>query len=256
MEAIFEQIREYGIMPLVTLKRAEDARLIGKALTDCCLPVAEVTFRTDQAEEAIRIFREEFPQILVGAGTVLTPEVTDRAIEAGASFILSPGLNPETVQHCQRRGVAVLPGCMTPTDLEQAKRLGLEAVKYFPITQMGGIETLKSISAPFGEMKFLVTGGVRDENVAEYLSFPKVISCGGSWMIREQRLREKDLEGLKEDINRSIAAMLQLRLGPVGLWAPEAEGEGVTITTCDLDRAAAYYKRKRLTVRLLARTGQ
>ncbi len=282
MEAVLNKIREYGIMPLVTLKKAEYARLIGQALTKCCLPVAEVTFRTDQAEDAIRILSEEFPNILVGAGTVLNPEMAERAIRAGASFILAPGLNPEMVQYCQEKKVPVFPGCMTPSELEQAKRLGLKAVKYFPMAQAGGVPTLKSISAPFGDLEFLATGGVNDGNIAEYLSFSKIMSCGGSWMIREQRLLDNDLEGLIQDINKSIASMLKLRFGHIGILGGnegrkkmcnlfnlnpdesaagfvgttievlEEQGRGekghLAVATCDIVRAIAYYERKGLAI--------
>ena len=153
--SVYQRIQEYGIIPLVTLENAQDALLLGQALMECGLPIVEITFRTKAAEEAIKILKKEYPGILVGAGTVLTKETAKIAIQAGAEFILSPGINPEVIQYCQNQNVLPFPGCMTPTDLELAQRLGLKCVKIFPAVPMGGLTMLKAISAPFPEMKYL-----------------------------------------------------------------------------------------------------
>lgn len=197
---VYERIQKARIMPLVSLESAGQARLIGKALMACGLPVVEVTFRTEAAKEALVIFKEEFPEILLGAGTVLTQDMADKAIEAGADFVLAPGINPDIVRYCQERQIPVFPGCMTPTDLDTAYRLGVEKVKIFPVVPMGGLALLKAISAPFGKMRFVVTGGINNENLEEFLGYDKILSCGGSWLISPQRLRDNDLEGLKSDI--------------------------------------------------------
>lgn len=204
---IYEQIQKARIMPLVTLDDPGQARIIGEALTECGLPVVEVTFRTDAAEEAIRIFKQEFPHILVGAGTVLCEEMADKAIRAGAAFILAPGINPEIVKYCQRRSVPVFPGCMTPTDLDMALRLGVDVVKIFPFVPMGGLSILKAMSAPFGKLRFVVTGGINNNNLKEFLEYEKIISCGGSWLINKKRLQEKDVEGLIADIKETMACL-------------------------------------------------
>lgn len=205
---VIEKIKNLRIMPLVTLDKAEHAITLGKALIKANLPIVEVTFRTDSAQEAIKILTEQFPEILVGAGTILNIDMANCAIEAGASFILSPGLDSEVVTYCQRKDVVIMPGCMTPTDLSIAKKLGLKTVKIFPITQIGGLSILKSISAPFGDMNFVATGGINDDNLSQYLSYEKIISCGGSWMIKKERLEKGDVEGIVNDIKNSMNHML------------------------------------------------
>ncbi len=199
----YQKICEYGIMPLVTLDDAKDALLLGQALTECNLPVVEITFRTDAAADAIKLLKEKYPQLLVGAGTVLTPKMAEIAIDAGAAFVLAPGINPEVVQYCQSREILPFPGCMTPSDLELSGRLNLKCVKIFPFIPMGGVKMLKAISAPFPSMKYLVTGGINSENLAECLAFPKIVACGGSWLINQSALKSGDLKKLKDDINQA-----------------------------------------------------
>ena len=144
MDKILEKIREYGVMPLVTLDDPQDAYVLGRALTDCSLPIVEITFRSGAAEEAIRILRSTYPDMLVGAGTVLDADMAERAIKAGAQFVLAPGMNPGMIEYCLEEEIPVFPGCMTPTDLGQAQNLGLKVVKIFPFMQMGGIPMLKA----------------------------------------------------------------------------------------------------------------
>lgn len=279
MDKILEKIREYGVMPLVTLDDPKEAYILGQALTECSLPIVEITFRSDAAEEAIRILRNTFPGMLVGAGTVLEPDTAERAVKAGAQFVLAPGLNPEMTEYCLAEEVPVFPGCMTPTDLEQAQNLGLGAVKIFPFVPMGGLPMLKAISAPFGKMEFLVTGGINNENLASSLAFSKIAACGGSWLIDKERLKEKDIQGLKQEINQTLAAMLGLRFAHLGInqgakaakileqilnvppvWgqasgfigncieavreAGQGENGHIAIGTCDIRRAISFLERK------------
>ena len=184
MNEVLEKIQKIGIVPVVVLNDAKDAAPLAKALCDGGLPCAEVTFRTEAAEESIRIMAEQFPQMLVGAGTVLTTEQVDRAVAAGAKFIVSPGLNPKVVKYCIEKGVPVTPGTANPSDVEQAIELGLEVVKFFPAEQAGGIAMIKAMAAPYVGLKFMPTGGINAENLTEYLSCDKILCCGGSWMVK------------------------------------------------------------------------
>ena len=184
MEAVLEQISKIGIVPVVKIDRAEDALPLAKALCAGGLPCAEVTFRTDAAAEAIRIMTENFPNMCVGAGTVLNAEQVDAAVAAGARFIVSPGLNPRTVRYCQEKGVPITPGTSSPSDIEQAIELGLEVVKFFPAEVFGGLAAVKALSAPFPEMRFVPTGGVTLRNLKEFLACDAVAAVGGSFMMR------------------------------------------------------------------------
>ena len=173
MNKVLEEISKIGIVPVIALDHVEDAAPLAKALCDGGLPCAEVTFRTAAAEESIRIMAEQFPEMLVGAGTVLTTEQVDRAVNAGAKFIVSPGLNPKVVKYCVEKGIPVTPGCSNPSDVEVAIELGLDVVKFFPAEAAGGLNMIKSMAAPYVNMKFMPTGGVNAKNLTSYLDFPK-----------------------------------------------------------------------------------
>ena len=181
MNKVLEEFSKIGIIPVIALDHVEDAAPLAKALCDGGLPCAEVTFRTAAAEESIRIMSEQFPEMLVGAGTVLTTEQVDRAVNAGAKFIVSPGLNPKVVKYCVDKGIPVTPGCSNPSDVEVAIELGLEVVKFFPAEAAGGLNMIKSMAAPYTKMKFMPTGGINAKNLTNYLDFKKIIACGGSW---------------------------------------------------------------------------
>ena len=183
MELLQKRISEIGIIPVIKIKDAAGAVPLAQALARGGLPAAEITFRTACAEEAIRRITAELPDMLVGAGTVLTVEQASRAKDAGASFIVSPGLNPEVVSWCLEAGVPVLPGVCTPSDIEKALSLGLKTVKFFPAEASGGVAMLKAMSAPYGDVRFMPTGGINEKNLLAYLSFPKVVACGGSFMV-------------------------------------------------------------------------
>lgn len=184
MDKVLEQIQEIGIVPVVVLNDAKDAEPLAKALCDGGLACAEVTFRTAAAEESIRIMSEKFPDMLVGAGTVLTTEQVDRAAAAGAKFIVSPGLNPRIVKYCVDKGILITPGCANPSDIEQALEQGLEVVKFFPAEAAGGLKMIKAMAAPYVGVKFMPTGGINQNNVREYLAYDRILACGGSWMVK------------------------------------------------------------------------
>ena len=190
MNDILEKISEIKIVPVVAIDRAEDAENLGRALVNGGIPCAEVTFRTDAAEEAIRILSEKFPEMLVGAGTVLKTEQVDRAIAAGAKFIVSPGLNPKVVGYCVDKGIPMVPGCANPSDIEAALEFDLEVVKFFPAEALGGLKLIKAMAAPYGNVKFMPTGGINANNICDYLAFNKVIACGGSWMVDKKLIAE------------------------------------------------------------------
>ncbi|MCI5828374.1 MAG: bifunctional 4-hydroxy-2-oxoglutarate aldolase/2-dehydro-3-deoxy-phosphogluconate aldolase [Lachnospiraceae bacterium] len=184
MNEVLKKIQEIGIVPVVVLNDAKDAAPLAKALCDGGLSCAEVTFRTDAAEESIRIMTEQFPQMLVGAGTVLTTEQVDRAVAAGAKFIVSPGLNPGIVKYCVEKGILITPGCSNPSDIEIALENGLEVVKFFPAEPAGGLNMIKAMAAPYVGVKFMPTGGINPTNVRDYLAYDRILACGGSWMVK------------------------------------------------------------------------
>ena len=182
MTTLNEQLANLKVIPVIAINRAEDAIPLGKALVENGMPCAEITLRTECAIEAIRIMRKEFPDMLIGSGTVLTNEQVDASIEAGVDFIVSPGFNPRTVQYCIEKGVAIVPGVNNPSLVEQAMEMGLRTLKFFPAEPSGGTGMLKALTAVY-PVKFMPTGGVSLKNVDEYLSIPSVLACGGTWMV-------------------------------------------------------------------------
>lgn len=186
MNSIVDMISKMGVVPVAVIHDAKDAAPLAKALCGGGLPCAEVTFRTDAAEESIAIMTKEFPDMLVGAGTVLTVDQVDRAVGAGARFIVSPGFDPEIVDYCIGRDIPVFPGCITPSEIAQAVKRGLKTVKFFPSEQFGGIATIKAIAAPYAGIRFMPTGGINAKNLENYLSCDKVVACGGSWMVKDE----------------------------------------------------------------------
>ena len=184
MDNVLQKIGQYKIVPVVTIQKIEDAEKMLGALVAGGLPVAEICFRTECAEEAIRLAAQKYPAMLVGAGTVINGEQCERALAAGAKFIVSPGLSEEVARVCYERGVPYLPGVVTPTEIMKALSLGLTHLKFFPAGNFGGLHTIKALSAAFPQVKFMPTGGVSLENMNEYLSFPQIFACGGSWMMK------------------------------------------------------------------------
>lgn len=198
MNEVLEQIQKIGIVPVVVLNDAKDAAPLAKALCEGGLPCAEVTFRTDAAEESIRIMSEQFPEMLVGAGTVLTTDQVDRAVAAGAKFIVSPGLNPRIVKYCVEKGILITPGCANPSDVEQALENGLEVVKFFPAEAAGGLKMIKAMAAPYVGVKFMPTGGINQNNVREYLAYDRILACGGSWMVKGDLVDAGEFDKIRE----------------------------------------------------------
>ena len=184
MNELLQKVQDMGVVPVVVLNDVKDAAPLAKALCEGGLPCAEVTFRTEAAEESIRIMAEQFPEMLLGAGTVLTIDQVDRAVNAGATFIVSPGFDPEIVDYCISKNILVLPGCITPSEVAQAVKRGLKIVKFFPAEQFGGLDTLKALAAPYVGLQFMPTGGVSPKNVRDYLAYNRLVACGGSWMVK------------------------------------------------------------------------
>ncbi len=181
-------IARLGIIPVVVIDRAEDARPLGAALLEAGLSVVEVTFRTGSAAAAIETLASTFPEMLVGAGTVLSVETAREAVARGASFVVSPGFDPLVVDDCIARGVTVIPGALTPTEISAAMSRGVGVVKYFPAEASGGVDYLAAVSAPFPTMKYIPTGGISESNLGRYLRFPPVLACGGSWMVKRETI--------------------------------------------------------------------
>lgn len=217
MNAVLEQISKIGIVPVVKIDNAADALPLAKALCAGGLPCAEVTFRTSAAAEAIKIMTDNFPSMCVGAGTVLNAEQVDAAVAAGAKFIVSPGLNPRTVKYCVEKNIPITPGTSSPSDIEQAIELGLDVVKFFPAEQSGGLAKIKAMAAPYVNMKFMPTGGVNAKNLTSYLDFPKIIACGGSWMVNKDMIAAKDWDGITALTKEAVSTMLGFKLLHVGV---------------------------------------
>lgn len=211
MNEVLAKIQEIGIVPVVVLNDAKDAAPLAKALCEGGLPCAEVTFRTDAAEESIRIMSEQFPDMLVGAGTVLTTEQVDRAVAAGAKFIVSPGLNPRIVKYCVEKGILITPGCCNPSDVEQALENGLKVVKFFPAEPAGGLKMIKAMAAPYIGVKFMPTGGINQNNVRDYLAYDRIIACGGSWMVKGDLIDAGDFEKIKELTKEAVEIVKESR---------------------------------------------
>lgn len=211
MSEILNDIKKLGIVPVVVLDDVDDARELGQALIEGGLPCAEVTFRTDAAEESIKILTSEFPDMIVGAGTVLTTEQVDRAVSAGAKFIVSPGLNSKIVEYCISKNVTIIPGTCTPSDIEAALEFGLSVVKFFPAEPAGGIKFIKAIAAPYTSVSFMPTGGINIDNVREYLKYDRIVACGGSWMVKNSLIKSREFDKIKELTREAVAIVKEVR---------------------------------------------
>ena len=198
MKTIEEIFAELKVVPVVVLDDAKDAEPLAEALVEGGLPCAEVTFRTEAAAESIRIMTEVYPDMLVGAGTVLTTEQVDKAVGSGAKFIVSPGFDPEIVDYCIGKNIPVFPGCISPSEVAQAVKRGLKVVKFFPAEQSGGLAMIKAMAAPYHMLKFMPTGGINTENLKEYLACDKILCCGGSWMVKGDMIKAGEFEKIKK----------------------------------------------------------
>ena len=228
MNELEEKFYETGVVPVVVLEDAEDAVPLAQALVEGGLLSAEVTFRTAAAEESIRRMTEAFPQMLVGAGTVLTKEQVDAAAAAGAKFIVSPGFDPEIVDYCLEKEIPVFPGCITPSEVAQAVKRGLKVVKFFPAEPAGGINMIKAMAAPYTNMKFMPTGGINASNLKSYLDFPKIIACGGSWMVKGDLVAAGKFDEIEKLTREAVQSMLGFELAHVGINANSDDEAGNT----------------------------
>jgi len=225
--SLLNQLEQLRIIPVVVIRDPGQATGLAKALVDGGLPCAEITFRTPDAPEALRRIADAFPEVLVGAGTVLSPAQAAAAKEAGAKFIVSPGFNPRVADYCLAHEIPFYPGVCTPTEIEAALVKGLDVLKFFPAEPMGGPRFLKAIAAPFPGLRFIPTGGIGLEQIADYLALAEVLACGGSWIAPAKWIDAGDFDRIREEAARAVAAVRAGRLpgGPPGTAAAPREGK-------------------------------
>lgn len=235
MNAVLQELSNIGIVPVIAIEDASKAVPLAKALVAGGLPAAEVTFRTAAGEEAIRAIAKEVPEMVVGAGTVLTKEQVDRAIDAGSQFIVSPGFNPEITKYALEKGALMTPGTSSPGEMEQAMALGLDVVKFFPAEQNGGIAKLKALAGPYRNLKWMPTGGVNTKNMMDYLSFDKILCCGGTWMVKADLIEGEKWDEITAICKEAVKTMLGFELAHVGINCENAEeAEKAAKTLCAL----------------------
>jgi 2-dehydro-3-deoxyphosphogluconate aldolase / (4S)-4-hydroxy-2-oxoglutarate aldolase len=206
-ERLVEALKACRIVPVIVVDKPEEILPLAEALVKGGLPVAEVTFRSPAAPGAIKLLKEKMPEVLLGAGTVLTKEQVDIAFEAGASFIVSPGFNPEIVKYALGRGQIMVPGISTPSEAEQAMYLGLDLLKFFPAEQNGGPAMLKAMNSVYPNLRIMPTGGITPENVKSYLDLPNVIACGGSWMVKKDLVKAGEFDKIESLVREALAAV-------------------------------------------------
>jgi len=223
LHSVLDEIGKIGIIPVIKIDDAEKAVPLSKALISGGIPCAEITFRTAQGEKAIAAINKEVPDILLGAGTVLTVDQVDRAIAAGAKFIVSPGFNPKVVSHCIEKGIPVTPGCSNPSDIEMALDMGLEVVKFFPAEQTGGLEYIKAIAAPYSSVSFIPTGGINAQNIGKYIAYEKVLACGGSWMVNTDLINSGNFEKITSLCREALMSLLGFQMVRVGINSENEE---------------------------------
>ncbi|MBE4069549.1 2-dehydro-3-deoxyphosphogluconate aldolase [Vibrio parahaemolyticus] len=205
MSSIKEQLKALKVIPVIAIDKAEGIIPLGKILAENGLPAAEITFRSAAAAEAIRLLRETQPDMLIGAGTVLNREQAIAAKEAGATFIVSPGFNPNTVKACQEIGIDIVPGVNNPSTVEAALEMGLTTLKFFPAEASGGINMVKSLLAPYTDIELMPTGGINPANIKDYLAIPRVLACGGTWMVDKKLIEEGNWEELARLTREAVA---------------------------------------------------
>ena len=211
MTEMMLQLKKIGIVPVVVLNDANDALPLGECLMEGGLPCAEVTFRTAAAEESIRRMAKAFPEMIIGAGTVLTTEQADRAIDAGSKFIVSPGFNPKVTEYVLKKGMPMTPGVCTPTEIEAAMSLGLDVLKFFPAEPSGGLKMIKAVCAAYVNLQFMPTGGINAENVREYLKYDRIVACGGSWMVSGSLIKEGNFSEIRKLVAEAASIVKELR---------------------------------------------
>lgn len=223
MEEILQKIHGIGIIPVIAIDDAEQAVPLARALVAGGLPAAEVTFRTAAGEEAIRRIAAEVPEMLVGAGTVLTKDQADRAIAAGSQFIVSPGFNPEITRYVIDKGALMMPGTATPGEMEQAMSMGLNVLKFFPAEQNGGVAKLKALAGPYTNLRWMPTGGVNTKNMMDYLNFDRIVACGGTWMVKKDLIDGQKWDEITAICKEAVQTMLGFSLHHVGIPCGDAD---------------------------------
>ena len=211
MTEMMKQLQKIGIIPVVVLDRAEDALPLAECLMEGGLPCAEVTFRTAAAADSIRQMVKAFPDMIVGAGTVLTTEQADRAVDAGAKFIVSPGFNPKVTEYVLKKGVPMTPGVCTPTEIEAALQFDLDVLKFFPAEPAGGLKMIKALAAPYVGVCFMPTGGISAVNVRDYLAYDRIVACGGSWMVSGKLVKEGNFEEIRRLVREAAGIVKEIR---------------------------------------------
>ena len=212
MNELQQKVSAVGVVPVIKLTNPQrDAAPLSDALCAGGVPIAEITFRAAGADEAMRIMLERHPEMLVGAGTVLTTEQVDKTIAAGGQFVVTPGFDPEIVQYCIDKGITCFPGCTTPTDYHSAYKMGLEVLKFFPAEQSGGLAKIKAMSAPFPMFKVMPTGGISLKNLAEYSACPVIAACGGSYMCPDKLIAEGKWDEITELCKKSVEIVKEAR---------------------------------------------
>ncbi len=235
MNDVLQKIFQIGIIPVIAIDDAAKAVPLAKAFVEGGLPAAEVTFRTDAAEEAMKAIAAEVPEMLLGAGTVLTKDQLDRALGAGAQFIVSPGFNPDMVKYGLSKGALMLPGTATGGEMEQAMALGLDVVKFFPAEQNGGVAKLKALAGPYRNLKWMPTGGVNTKNLMDYLSFDQIVACGGTWMVKKEMIENEQWEEITRICKDAVKTMLGFSIHHLGInCANEEEAAATAKMLCAL----------------------
>ncbi|MDR1732340.1 MAG: bifunctional 4-hydroxy-2-oxoglutarate aldolase/2-dehydro-3-deoxy-phosphogluconate aldolase [Synergistaceae bacterium] len=233
MNAVLQKIADVGVVPVVKLDSPDQALPLGQALMAGSLPVAEVTFRTDAAEESIKRLSAELPDLLVGAGTVTTIDQAKRAVAAGAKFLVSPGFNPAVVKYCVDNNIPITPGMNSPSQIEQGLELGLSVLKFFPAEQSGGLPMLKAFAGPYSGVRYIPTGGIGPKNLAEYLAFPKVLAVGGSWMVKPELLAAGNYAEVTRLCQEAVMLALGFELRHLGINEPDADAALTDAQTMD-----------------------
>lgn len=211
MHEVLATISETKLVPVIKIEKPEDAEPLGRALIRAGLPIAEITLRTDAAIESIRRLSEQLPDLFLGAGTVLTVDQVKAAVDSGAKFIVSPGFNPRVVDYCVEREIPVTPGINNPTQIEMGLQRGLEVLKFFPAEASGGMALLKAMSAPYGGVSFIPTGGINPSNLASYLSFDRVLACGGSWMVSTELISKGDFDAVVNLCRQALTLVSKIK---------------------------------------------
>lgn len=256
MNDLLKKLGTIGIVPVVVIDDVEKAVPLAKALVAGGIPCAEVTFRTAEAEEAIKRMAAEVPELIVGAGTVLTTDQADRAVAAGAKFLVSPGFNRKVVEYCNEKGYLMTPGTSRPSDVEQALECGLEVIKFFPAEAAGGLPMIKAMCGPYTNVKFMPTGGINAGNLNNYLAYDKILCCGGSWMVKGSLIKEGKFDEITKLCREAVEVMLGLEFAHVGINTENADVAAAAAKKfCDIfgfeydDHSAAVFAGKGIEVR-------